>query len=370
MSTGDRPHVRSGDRVHLGDRVVVRYRLGARAPADWRPTPNPDPAATGTPALSDVTGILRSLDDPLIVERDGTPESIPAAAVMSMRVLSRFTVRNSGIRALESAAALAWRGLEWTWIDGWFVRAGGGVTRRANSAIPLDQAARADADTLAAIGEWYRRRDLPVLLALPERLLPSAQQIGVPASGEIQILTRDLDVDVMDNYDESGGDKGANQGLSLADSPSTEWVRAYCGADVDVDLASSVVRSADGPVTFASVCDPGDGGDLIAIGRAAVTRGPDQVGWLGITALWTRPDHRRSGHASAVLRDLMRWGASHGGQRAYVQVDDHHTGGIADVGLADGDIAGDWYRRAGFGLHHRSRYVRLPEPATAPDGLR
>ena len=79
-------------------------------------------------------------------------------------------MRASEIRALEHAAALAWPGTEQHWQDGWLLRAGGGHTSRANSAVPLDFSATVAA--LPAIIGWYAERGLPAWLALPERLLP------------------------------------------------------------------------------------------------------------------------------------------------------------------------------------------------------
>ena len=55
---------------------------------------------------------------------------------MSVRELSHAPVRNSEIRAVEHAAALAWPGTERHWAGGWLLRAGG-TDKRTNSAAPL-----------------------------------------------------------------------------------------------------------------------------------------------------------------------------------------------------------------------------------------
>nr|WP_245555779.1 GNAT family N-acetyltransferase [Gordonia soli] len=316
----------------VGDRVVIRYRLGTGTPSDWR--------GASRATLSDVTGRLVDDGDPLVVERDGTAESIPAAAVTSIRLLSGVTVRNSEIRSLEVAAANAWPGIESDRVAGWLVRSGGGFTRRANSAVPIEFGARPDGPTLDAIRSWYRDRGRSALVASVDRLLPAGGPgIGTPVSDEVQVLVRDLGAPEP---------VSGSHAVLLADEPTDHWLRAYRGPDVDLEISRAVVSAvADGSVTFATVTD--QAGRVVAIGRGAVTLSQRGDPWLGITALWTSPDHRRTGAASAVMSALTTWGTGHGAPRAYVQVEGTNR------------VAGGWYRRLGFGLHHSYHYLSLPD---------
>lgn len=322
-----------------GDRVVVRYRLGPGAPADWRPQGAANAGSGGAPQRSDITGTLIADDDPLVIDRAGSELRVPLDAVDSIRLLSATVVRNSDIRALEHAAALAWPGTESAWIDGWLVRAGGGFTRRANSAVPLDRSARAHPGTLAAIASWYDRHHLPVLLALPDRLLPPHQVGGTPASGAIQVLVRDLPAEHPTECLTHAVEVGR---IGLDAHPSEEWLRALDPADPH--LAGRVVGATDAPAAYAGVRAEADG-SVAATGRGVVTRAPDGTRWLGISAVWTDTRFRRRGHGDAVLDSLLTWGAEQGAQRAYLQVD------------AANRIAGSWYRARGFGLHHTYRYL-------------
>ncbi|AZZ80015.1 N-acetyltransferase [Gordonia alkanivorans] len=326
----------------IGDRVVVRYLLGDSTPADWRG--NPDAAQ------SDVTGVLLDDTDPLRLERDGEVVSIPAATVTSVRLLSATPVRNKGIRALEGVAARSWPGVETAWIAGWFVRAGHGFSRRANSAIPLDMSAHPDATTLARIARWYAERDLPPLLALPERLVKAATVGGVQDI-EVQMLT----CDAAPLTARLAGSR--SDAVRLSDEPDAEWLAAYtghrAGDDTDVEDATDAVRqvvtAGDGPPVFAAIRD--ESSAVIAIGRGVVTESPDGRRWLGLSALWTDPERRRTGLSSQILAELVAWGAEHGADHAYLQVETTNR------------LAGAWYRRLGFGLHHSYRYVMLDTPA-------
>lgn len=309
----------------VGDRVVVRYLLGDSTPADWRG----NPAA----AQSDVTGVLLDDSDPLRIRRDDEELSIPSAAITSVRLLSAKPVRNSEIRALEHAAAAAWPGVETAWIDGWFVRAGHGFSRRANSAVPLQRNARPDAPTLRRIAGWYAERDLPTLLALPERLIPPTAVSGDP-DVEVQILTVDLS-DLVARVE------NAPRTARLTSGPDSGWLRAYTSgrASHRTEDAAGVVTAGNGPLAFATL------GDTAAIGRGSVTESPDGRRWLGLTALWTDPEQRGAGLASDVVAALTGWGVEHGADSAYLQVESTNR------------VAGSWYRRLGFGLHHTYRYL-------------
>ena len=181
----------------------------------------------------------------LLIERDGKVESIPRESVVSIRLLSAQPVRNSAIRDLEHAAALAWPGVESTWIDGWLARAGAGFSRRANSAVPLDRSARADAPTLRALTSWYAERDLPVLLALPERLIAARTVGGEPASPTVHILTRTLDDFPGATDDFPGMTTGlgitGELDVELAPTPSARWAQSYSRGR-DTDLVAAVVE--------------------------------------------------------------------------------------------------------------------------------
>lgn len=293
----------------LGSRVSLRYRL---------------PAGSAKP-LTDVIGHLERLDPTVLVRtKDGELVDVSPADIVSVRELSHAPVRASEIRALEHAAALAWPGVERQWLGGWLLRAGHGVTSRANSALPLDVSAQI-AD-LAAVRDWYRERGLPAWLALPERLLP----VRTPGIKPARVMVRGLATAPAPAPD-----------VTLTQQPDAQWLQIY-ERDVPVDVLTAVV---DGVLTFATVRD-------CAVGRGAVTRAPDDAAWLGISSVRVRPDQRRKGHARAVCEALLAWGAEAGAQQAYVQVEvDNHAAIALYTGL-------------GFRLHHQTRYVTVEDIVT------
>ena len=273
----------------VGARVSLRYRIPG--------------------GLTDVVGHLEATAPVVVVRtKSGDTVEIDPAAVMSVRELSHVPVRNSEIRALEHAAALAWPGTEQHWLDGWLLRAGSGHTGRANSAVPLLFSSSTDA--LGAIISWYAARGLEPWLALPERLLP----VTAPGITGTRLLVRDLE-------------RTAARDAELADRPGEAWLHTYA-RDVPVDILTAVL---DGEVTFAALGDR-------AIGRGAVTTAPDGTRWLGVSCM--------RGLSRAVCTALMSWGAEQGATRSYVQVLDDNTAALS------------LYASLGFRLHHRHRYVR------------
>ncbi|BBY27833.1 N-acetylglutamate synthase, CG3035 family [Mycolicibacterium sediminis] len=286
-----------------GTRVSLRYRL-------------PDGSV---PPHTDVVGHLSSSGATIEVRtRRGEVVSVSAVDVLAIRVVPEQPVRTSQIRNTEQAAALAWPGSEQVWLDGWLLRFGGGQTRRANSAVPLE--AWAGPGALAAITDWYAARGVPALIAVPDRLfrLPA----GVAADGENVVMTAEPHAGAP------------TAGVVLSARPDTAWREVY-HRDVSDDVLCAVV---DGEVAFATV--PG-----VAAGRGAVTTSPDGTRWVGLSAVHVAEEARRRGRGRAICEALLTWGAERGATRAYVQV------------LADNVAATSLYEAMGFRTQHRSRYV-------------
>ncbi|MCV7384873.1 GNAT family N-acetyltransferase [Mycolicibacter longobardus] len=282
----------------LGVRVSLRY---LRPPGSQ-------------PPMGDVVGHLVETG-PLVRVRsaDGAIHTCRHADVLYVRRLTDRPVKNSAIRSVEHAAALAWPGCEHEWLDGWLLRAGSGTELATNSAVPLDMFAHTS--TIPAIIDWYARRDLAPTLAVPERLLRLPEDL--PVRLETRTLVRELPAETP-----------AEQ-VTLSAAPGLDWP-----TDMPVGVLTAVV---DGQVVFASI--PG-----VAVGRGAVTESPDGTRWLGVTALRVVPERRRQGHGRAICAALQAWGAELGATRGYAQVP-HDTRAFG------------FFEAIGFAGQHRTRYI-------------
>ena len=97
--------------------------------------------------------------------------------------------RNLRVEDLERAAALHWQAPETEPLGEWRLRAAAGFTGRANSALPLGDPGLPLPEAVAAVEDWYRRRDLPPMIVLPQGAGPDplpaylAERSWVPRPG-------------------------------------------------------------------------------------------------------------------------------------------------------------------------------------------
>lgn len=285
----------------VGTRVSLRY---------LRP-PGSDPS------MGDVLGHLVETGPRVRVRSaDGEVHEFRHADVLYVRQLTDKPVKNSAIRSVEHAAALAWPSSEHTWLDGWFLRAGPDPT--CGSAVPLDMFA--SHSTIPAIIDWYDRRGLPPRLAVPERLLRLPENIATEF--ETRTLVRDVIAGAV-----------AEQ-VVTAPNPGADWLAVH-GDATPVQVLTAV---ADGEVAFAAI--PG-----VAVGRAAVTDGPDGTRWVGLSLLRVVDSQRRRGYGRVICAALQAWGHDRGATRGYAQVDS-----------TDGDALA-FAQAVGFAGQHRTRYL-------------
>lgn len=323
------------DEVSVGERVVARRDFGG--------------------VHSDVIGHVLSVD-PLVIrpqEVGGYPSSldaveIPPEQLKIIKRLSPRTVRNSDIRAVEVATAAAFPGKEHTWTsDGqWLMRAGDGVTGRSNSAVPLGPSAGFLLVPLEEIEAFYARHDLPVRLAIPERIgkpaekLVAAQPEAWELEPEILVMVRDLEeLPALSDVH-----------FVVDKQPDAEWLDLYhFRGQALPPLALEYLRShIEGTMGFGRLLSPA--GETIAITRGTLTESGDGTVWLGYSAVEVAEGWRRKGLGTALGAHMLAWGKDHGAEKAYLQVVAHNTAGIR------------LYEKLGFLEQHRHRYARrLPQ---------
>ncbi|GAA5124391.1 GNAT family N-acetyltransferase [Alloalcanivorax gelatiniphagus] len=286
------PHV-------VGQRIVVRHLL-------------PDGRAT------DVLGTCTAWDaETLTIERDGPPDQAGPVVVAHADVVTgkpvppRASVRaRVSARAVEEHVAALWTSVETEPVGDWLLRAspphGGRLRRRGNSALAMDEPGIGWGDAVWRVREFYAAREQTAYIQVQRG--STVEQVLAPLGFT------------------STGDGDAHAQLA----PVAQALRSVrhsapdVPAEVDETPDSVTVRMGSG---------------------AASGRGVVSGDWLLVEGLLVEPDHRRRGLATALLAEVLDWGASRGATTAMLHVETVNTGAIA------------LYERHGFVTHHTNRYL-------------
>ncbi|WP_374023115.1 GNAT family N-acetyltransferase [Mycobacterium sp. HNNTM2301] len=228
----------------LGTRVTLRYR---RPPGS-------------VPPLTDAVGHLLAVDPVVRVRtKTGAVAEVLPDDVVALRVLTDAPVRTSEIRAVEHAAAAASPGAEHLWLEGWLLRAGGGV----DFAVPLDVSARAG--TVAVIADWYERRGITPRLAIPDRLLPLPP--GLSAERTERVLVRDVSAPAEADGPDSGVTALAR--AAVTDAPDgTRWVGLSAAGEDPATYEGLLTGAAARGATRAYLVVAGDDTGLLRLADA------------------------------------------------------------------------------------------------------
>jgi GNAT superfamily N-acetyltransferase len=328
--------------VRVGARATVRH-LVAGAPAGHVPAPT-----TGRPQVTDLIGVIDSVEPLRIRTPDGVVHTVPAADVVVLKTLADRPVRTSDIRAVEQATAAAFPGITNDTVSGWLMRAGDGITERSNSAVPLGPETGTTPVPLDEIHAFYRRHDLPTRILLPDRVARPAEYLaglpGTDAGPEIIVMTRSLEGDLPPLPD-----LPANVRISVSDQPDDDWLSLYHfrGRPLPEHALRLLSGRIDGTLGFARLTVDGT---LAAVTRGTVTTGGREQ-HLGYSAVEVVPARRRQGLGRLLGTAMLHWGRDHGATRSYLQV------------IASNEAGLGLYRSLGFAEHHRHRCLTLTDGA-------
>jgi N-acetylglutamate synthase len=313
-----------------GERLVVRYLLLDGSATDvigWLDAI--DPVHVG---VRDLSGNLLSIARERIVVARRVP---PARG-------GRHPLRTSA-EELEQLHVQAWVA-DSEPLGDWTLRAGGGFSGRANSCLAVGDPGMPVIEAASRIVSFGAKHHIP----------PRAQVI---AGSDIEQQLRGLgwaEVGTATDVLVARLSEVLKQGrpdpaIRLSESLEPAWWEAYQLSrpnQADPEVVRRILES-NPPRAFAGADHEGR---LVAIGRGHIAGT-----WVGITALWTAPNHRRQGLATKVLLRLGHWAARMGAQNANLQVASQNA------------AAHRAYEGAGFVRHHGCLYL-APEHPQASSG--
>lgn len=272
--------------------------------------------------------------------RDGSVSVVEVAAITAGRVVPPSRAARAGVVEVERMAALGWRGLERQPLGDWLLRAGGGFTGRANSALVVNDPGRAVDAALDAVQRWYTERGLTPRVQLPdgatmEGLDAELDRRGWASSAAVHVMTAEL------GHVLRAATATTRLELRLDPVPDPAWLACYRQDGGGLPPAAYDVLTNHPTAVFASLRD---GDRAVAIARAAVD---DR--WAGLFAVEVTPGHRRLGLGAVVSAAALRWAGQAGARRTYLQVSPDNLAALA------------LYERLGYAIHHDYRY-RFADP--------
>ena len=242
----------------------------------------------------------------------------------------------TGPGVLERLGVEAWAvGLEP--LGEWTLRAAQGFTGRANSCLAVGDPGLPLPGAAAAVETHAARHGIA----------PMAQVVtGSPEDGALRSLgwaETYVATDVLaTRLADLLGERTTDPRVVVDEQLTPVWRATfdeYRHTDVDPAVVTRLLEGRR-PRAFASVEVDGR--------VAAVARGHLAAGWLGVAAVWTRPEHRRRGLGTAVVLALAGWAARRGARWCYLQVETENVPAHAA------------YEALGFVHHHRYHYLAPP----------
>ncbi|NNG03643.1 MAG: GNAT family N-acetyltransferase [Inquilinus sp.] len=247
------------------------------------------------------------------------------------------------VARLERLGAQAWPSATSDDIAGWRLCLDRGVTRRANTVLPLAWHPGQGLDAaIRAVETAFEERGLPACFKISAAARPRGLDHALArrfyhAGGASLVLTAPASAVPVSTP--------GSHPIELDERPGRDWAAAcWPGADAAAAARLAIVSRIPSPRAFATA----RAGDLaVGAGLAAVAGD-----WAVLCALHTRPDHRRLGVGRSLVAALADWAVGRGARRLCLQVE------------ADNRPALRLYGAAGFCFAYAYHYRMRARPGS------
>jgi len=250
------------------------------------------------------------------------------------------TMNSEEINELELIGHNAWVAQERMRLGGWLFRGDHGVTRRANSVLPLDSPGLALSSAIDFTIEFYRSRDLIPRFQVSPASLPSELDSELSSRG----FSIGLQVEVWIAEISALLELQPTCDAMLVDEISDDWIDTFIQSSSHdpstMDVRKAIMERTLQPRAFVQA--------NVENSVASVGYGVVEGNWLGVFNIGTHPDKRKLGAATAVNHELGKWGNNLGATRIYLQVE------------VDNDDAKALYKKMGF-IHAYKYWYRMLE---------
>jgi GNAT superfamily N-acetyltransferase len=214
---------------------------------------------------------------------------------------------------MEGISAISWLARERKQLGGWLLRANDGVTRRANSVLPLDSPSLEINEAIAVSVDFYQHR----------KLIPRFQMTPISQPEGLDDILADtgweygleVAIGVAENKDVLRNPVNIETGLMFR--PDEEWMKAYIAGsghtDADPQIREQLMLRSPMKKVFAMA--------KIDSTIASVGIGVRYKEWVGLFNIATIPRFRNQKAGTAVSQVIVAWGKSLGATHSYLQVE-------------------------------------------------
>lgn len=241
-------------------------------------------------------------------------------------------------RQIERMAADAWRAPHIENLDGWQLRYNQGVTRRANSVLPVVQDdSMGLEEKLTSVEAFYNSRDIPVRYQISPAVQPGDLDAVLEQRGYVIEAPVDIQIAAIEGFKPGG--KPADGEISVFHEANEDWSEIYhtgFGRNFLPAASDEVPGSYIYPVFTA------EDGTAAGIGLGYL-----HAGWIGIFGMQTRKEYRNTGIGTALLMVMAAWAQENDAHGIFLQIEHENPD------------AGRLYDRAGFKTVYSYHYRTL-----------
>ncbi|NHJ39823.1 MAG: GNAT family N-acetyltransferase [Asgard group archaeon] len=226
------------------------------------------------------------------------------------------------IRLLQEISSNAWPALKHHILNGWIIRLAEGVTRRANSVLPLSYYGENIQEDIDFVEEIYNQWNLPSVFQIPDYHEPKNLSHILEDRGylkEAESLVMKCAIKEISTISQN-----LNFSYSNSNKESEEWFTALKEFNNSSNERISIVRKIINRISqpkkffYAKENESIVGVTLVVIERSH----------LGIYNMATKPEYRRQGIAKSIFAEIKKWATEQNIGNIYLQVQGDNLGAI------------------------------------------
>jgi GNAT superfamily N-acetyltransferase len=205
----------------------------------------------------------------------------------------------------------------------WFMRASGGITKRANSVWTAAGQQPPGGDWMKEVEQFYHSHGLPACYhisdASPKGIDTILEAAGYHKLFPCHILVSDIEQVIHLSSCEPG-----ILAVRLQDSSDESWLEDFLQLEEFALEKYAFYEALFSRITHLKCfCSLILDGQCVAVGSAVV-----ENGWAGLTNIVVKPGLRGRGIGKLLIHSLAEWGHNNGAQQIYLQVLDNNQAAL------------------------------------------